>query len=705
MTGVTVGIPGCTSGTDQGHPAKTLQLDGIPPLKLPYAGPGGASAGAGAVLTTDAAGMVTAQLPGRGLLGTGMIPIGSNSQLNPGPTFLTGGGTFSRFKVQALQDAATMRLVYASLLNIGNQAPSEVPTPNPVKIRASIEIGNGGIAPYRYVPTTTAYAGGTTYALGARVSSAGIYYVSLQAGNVGNTPASSPAFWTPILNTGATYSAATAYVPGALAGLPSGGAYYICIAATTGNTPPNASFWAVVSSSSTAYDATITYNAQDQVTSAGLSWVCLQASTGNAPAAGSAFWQQVQYYPVPFAGQDTNRDVTLAGGEVLASEPLGISPGVLAGQYFYVNTVTQPLGRTDTATGTSGSATVTDASVTAADQGRPLAAGTGIPAGTYVGTVTPATSFLMSSSPYVQANVNATANFTTCQVLGAPSQGSYPRGNIIAWAAGDFEQHSSAGTAPDDYTLAGPTTRVSTADGTTSVCPVAVLGQPAGGTAGRPVIAIAGDSIALGTGDTSLFGGDEPLGWCLRMLTDNPAAPTRFLWTYLRMARGSSAGAFQSGPGVSAMLALAAGCTHVLDEWIVNDISLGGTTLAVLQANALARWTAWAKLGLKVIGCTSAIQATSTDSFATVANQAPAAGFGASSLWSQYNAWILGRPAPLAAVVDVAAVIQNPAAGGSNPAGTVWQPGMISLTAGAPHPSVAGHIAIAQSVKPSALFT
>lgn len=40
-----------------------------------------------------------------------------------------------------------------------------------------------------------AYAGGTTYAKGETVISGGVFYVSLQAANTGNTPASSAAWW------------------------------------------------------------------------------------------------------------------------------------------------------------------------------------------------------------------------------------------------------------------------------------------------------------------------------------------------------------------------------------------------------------------------------------------------------------------------------------------------------------------------------
>lgn len=44
-------------------------------------------------------------------------------------------------------------------------------------------------------PPTTAYAGGTTYALDQYVTDGGLTWRSLQAANTGNTPASSPAWW------------------------------------------------------------------------------------------------------------------------------------------------------------------------------------------------------------------------------------------------------------------------------------------------------------------------------------------------------------------------------------------------------------------------------------------------------------------------------------------------------------------------------
>jgi hypothetical protein len=77
---------------------------------------------------------------------------------------------------------------------------------------------------------------------------------------------------------------------------------------------------------------------------------------------------------------------------------------------------------------TNGSATVTDAAITAADLGKAVT-GTGIPANTYVGTVTVGTSFLLSSTIGSQTNVNATAtNNPVSLTIGGSIQAKLPTG-------------------------------------------------------------------------------------------------------------------------------------------------------------------------------------------------------------------------------------------------------------------------------------
>ena len=86
----------------------------------------------------------------------------------------------------------------------------------------------------------------------------------------------------------------------------------------------------------------------------------------------------------------------------------------------------QVYSRTDTATVTSGSGTVSDSSITWSDFGKPVT-GTGIPTNSFVGNVTSGTSFVLSSVqgqnvPYYPGTTtafNATANGTSITVSGS----------------------------------------------------------------------------------------------------------------------------------------------------------------------------------------------------------------------------------------------------------------------------------------------
>lgn len=102
------------------------------------------------------------------------------------------------------------------------------------------------ITPAKFVSSTAAdihapaaYAGGSTYAFGAIVSVAADFaiYESLAAGNIGNTPSTSPTWWRVIGSTEAAYDAGTAYAIGAT--VSSGGAVFESLtAANTGNPLP-----------------------------------------------------------------------------------------------------------------------------------------------------------------------------------------------------------------------------------------------------------------------------------------------------------------------------------------------------------------------------------------------------------------------------------------------------------------------------------
>ncbi|WP_230203031.1 SGNH/GDSL hydrolase family protein [Parafrankia discariae] len=270
------------------------------------------------------------------------------------------------------------------------------------------------------------------------------------------------------------------------------------------------------------------------------------------------------------------------------------------------------------------------------------------------------------------------------------NQGSFPRGgHTHKVAAGEYEAHVALGSASvTDVTTTTPNTI--SGDGSPGYAPMAIVGQPSAATA---VVYLCGDSIMNGTGDDFVLG-SELGGWGVRLLADDPATPTKYLYPHLRSARGSSRGHYQYGPGWQRRLALAAGCTHVIDEWATNDIA-APRTFAQVQAAALDRWRAFARMGLIVYASTCVPRTTSTDSWATEANQTPAANFGSGSAWAQYNTWVRTVPSPLAGVIDAAAATVDTATG------LVWRNG---FTIDGIHPTAAAHIAIAQSVQAIQLF-
>ena len=126
-----------------------------------------------------------------------------------------------------------------------------------------------------------AWASGTTYAAGNGVTLAGIAYVSLAAGNIGNSPDVSPVKWValPVTPAPGYYNAATAYLIGQFVTYL--GLNYVAIAAGTGNLPTNASFWAP-QQATTFYASLIDFNLNNSPGSAPAIW-----AAGTTYAAGN----------------------------------------------------------------------------------------------------------------------------------------------------------------------------------------------------------------------------------------------------------------------------------------------------------------------------------------------------------------------------------------------------------------------------------
>jgi hypothetical protein len=185
-----------------------------------------------------------------------------------------------------------------------------------------------------------------------------------------------------------------------------------------------------------------------------------------------------------------------------------------------------------------------------------------------------------------------------------------------------FEGRSS-GT---DLAWGGGTPGTST---TTCFSPLAVLGRPLNGVI--PSIALGGDSIMEGTGDPDTNGGNV-LGFGRRGLAD--------LYPHVHIAKGGEKTIhFQNFTPATysriRRMAALSGCTHAIFNYGTNDMST--LTLAQTKANILEIAKALIAKGIKVYWCPILPKTSSTDGWATVANQTVTA---QESLRLSINAWL-----------------------------------------------------------------
>lgn len=160
------------------------------------------------------AGLVTAT--NFGVAGTGMVPLTTHTSsygLGSSTVYITDGGRHTRLHHSAISGFSAVRLVYGNY-EMQNSQPVEEPTGNNIIVKASLEMGTGSNGAFKYVSSSTAYASGTTYAVGDVVTVSSITYQSLVAGNVGNTPSTSPTSWQPVVYYPARWNgAATVTIP------------------------------------------------------------------------------------------------------------------------------------------------------------------------------------------------------------------------------------------------------------------------------------------------------------------------------------------------------------------------------------------------------------------------------------------------------------------------------------------------------------
>jgi hypothetical protein len=221
-------------------------------------------------------------------------------------------------------------------------------------------------------------------------------------------------------------------------------------------------------------------------------------------------------------------------------------------------------------------------------------------------------------------------------------------------AAGEVFNSAVSGLA--DLTMSGTVT--STGDHVDIYRPIAILGSTR-----KPTVAILGDSRAAGYLDTPNGNG---LGEIARGLSCG----------YITIATpGDSVQNFVAGH--AARLPVAQYCSHVVAQWSINDLS-NNRSVAQIQADLATVYGYFT--GVIGILATTAPRTTSTDSWATVANQTP---FAQEASRVTLNTWKRTVPAPWAATWEVADQVESARNSGR------WTPG---LTTDGLHENQAGYI-------------
>lgn len=231
--------------------------------------------------------------------------------------------------------------------------------------------------------------------------------------------------------------------------------------------------------------------------------------------------------------------------------------------------------------------------------------------------------------------------------------------------------------------------------------PAAILGRPTD--PGKPVVGIAGDSIFYGTQDNST-------GYAARALNGD--------YSYQKVAfPGEGLSQFIGSAGLFRYRRMSlweqCGITHVITNYTVNSLSTTTT-----QVDAVTAWNVLRRYG-PVTAATLTPQTTSTDAWATTANQAIMYPSDREPRRLAFNAWLRnGAPIngvtpqavgatgagivragqaghPLAGYVDTADLAETARDSG------IWK---ADYTSDGTHPNPTGAAALAAAITPATLF-
>lgn len=170
--------------------------------------------------------------------------------------------------------------------------------------------------------------------------------------------------------------------------------------------------------------------------------------------------------------------------------------------------------------------------------------------------------------------------------------------------------------------------------------PLALYGTPSPSAGVFKTVGLCGDSISVGAGHTNVAIDGHPIGEVGLLQIGAMKAG----WGYVSIGmNGQKASDFADPAKRINQVAMVRGCSLVIVEYGTNDLTTANKTLAALKADILTIHKAYWDIGIPTVQTTIAPRTTSTDAWATTANQTPinelTAG-GEDSVRSQCNNWI-----------------------------------------------------------------
>lgn len=234
--------------------------------------------------------------------------------------------------------------------------------------------------------------------------------------------------------------------------------------------------------------------------------------------------------------------------------------------------------------------------------------------------------------------------YVNTNVQPAISGGTYPIGYAV-----DNGQGENWLVTTTDYTA---TPSPGSSGGSNGFVPIAICAVPTGGNSNVPVVLLVGDSIAAGVGGFNNDAAGTDGGLCANAFQAAGICYMNYGSNGYNLRQMSAHQRSRQHK-----MEIATSCTSVFLIGGTNDLN-SNATLADMKASLTTLWADYAATGAKVWAFTVPPRTTSTDSFATVANQSAATpDFGpevtGGSVLTQLNAWIRAKQPNVFGVVDL----------------------------------------------------